>query len=319
MTPRRTAGVVVFLAAALAAANAGQDEPKADGTKAAPKPGDRTTIPAAFRSYIVLDNRYPHRAKIDAKLEDLKPDQRDPKDRTGKMHDLVCENGLAPVVAVFVREDAKKFGPESGLAKLAKALDAEIRKPKNRADKLAAFVIFLKLEGEPTLRGKTFTGELTIPEDRPADETGKAKKGAEKRAAVSSVYGPDGKAVKVDDPVKGESTTELDYDYPDDEQRDAAAKDVWDFAKAVRDEAVKARPPGKDVPTFLVPFGVAPTKSKAVAAWDIKDDPITVVMYNRFHTLPELRWTFPADGPTDEQIKQVIDTTLKTIREQTFK
>ena len=72
-------------------------------------------------------------------------------------------------------------------------------------------------------------------------------------------------------------------------------------------------------PTFLVPFALGPKKSKAVDAWQIKDDPITVVMYNRFHTGAGQRWTFPADGPTDEQIKAVIDTTLKTIRDQSFR
>ena len=307
MTRRRTAGLCALLAL-LPLAAAGQDDP--------PKAGTRTTIPAALPAFVALDDRYPHRGPADAKPDQLKPDQRDPKDRTGKIHDLVTENGLAPVVAVFVRADAKTFGPESGLAKLAKALDAECRKPKNRADKLAAFVLFLKLEGDPALRGKTFTGELTIPDDKAA---GAGAKKADKRPAVSSEYGPDGKAVKLDDPVRGESKTDVDYGYPDDEQRDAAAKEVRDFALAVRDDALKGRPASKDPPTFLVPFALGPTKSKAVDAWQIKDDPVTVVMYNRFHTGPGLRWTFPADGPTDEQIKAILDTTLKTIRDQTFR
>jgi hypothetical protein len=311
MTRRRTAGLLALLAL-LPLAAAGQDDPPKTGAKA----GGRTPIPAALPAFIVLDDRYPHRGPADAKPDQLTPDQRDPRDRTGKIHDLVTEYGLAPVVAVFVRADAKSFGPDSGLAKLVKALDAETRKPKNRAEKLAAFVMFLKLEGDPALRGKTFTGELTIPDDK---DGGAAAKKADKRPAVSSVYGPDGKDVKLDDPVKGESKTDVDFGYPDDEARDAAAKEVRELALAIRDDALKGRPPSKTPPTFLVPFALGPKKSKAVDAWQIKDDPITVVMYNRFHTGAGQRWTFPADGPTDEQIKAVIDTTLKTIRDQSFR
>src|SRR5437660_1362098 len=193
MTRRRTAGLLALFAL-LPLAAAGRDDPPKTGAKA----GGRTAIPAALPAFVVLDDRYPHRGPADAKPDQLKPDQRDPKDRTDKIHDLVTENGLAPVVAVFVRADAKTFGPESGLAKLTKALDAECRKPKNRADKLAAFVVFLKVEGDPGLRGKTFNGELTIPDDKGA---GAGAKKADKRPAVSSVYGPDGKDVKLDDPV----------------------------------------------------------------------------------------------------------------------
>src|SRR4051812_24870930 len=70
----------------------GQDDP--------PKAGKRAPIPSGFRAYVVLDDRYPHHGPADAKPDTLKPDQRDPKDRTDKMHDLVGENGLSPVVAV---------------------------------------------------------------------------------------------------------------------------------------------------------------------------------------------------------------------------
>lgn len=113
-------------------------------------------VPATFRMYLVTDYRFPFLKNPDntpKKGADGK-DVRDARDRTEKMHCLVCDYGLSPVVAVFVRADAKTLGADSGVGKLAKRLDALI--PRYRADKLAGFVAFLQLEaGEKTVTGKT--------------------------------------------------------------------------------------------------------------------------------------------------------------------
>lgn len=99
-------------------------------------------VPQPFRAHLVVDNRFKLKVKgIDG------TEGPDPRNRTGNIHCLVCENGLSPVVAVFVRADLKGLDATSGLAKLIKGTDTLI--PKYRSDKLAAFTHFLKLEGGP--------------------------------------------------------------------------------------------------------------------------------------------------------------------------
>ncbi|MCE9565255.1 MAG: hypothetical protein K8U57_24750 [Planctomycetes bacterium] len=106
-------------------------------------------VPGTFRMFLVKDGRYEPLKDIEGKL--LKgptgKDIQSPKNREGKIHCLVCENGLAPMVAAFVRTDAKDLGPDSGVGKLAKGLNALV--PKYRADKLSGFVAFLQLESGP--------------------------------------------------------------------------------------------------------------------------------------------------------------------------
>src|SRR6478736_3128177 len=138
MTSRRTAGLAAGLVlAAAAAAQEPKVEPKAD-------PKDKSTaqkgewVPATFRAFLVADGRFPPKVSPPVKAED-----RDPRDRTRKMHDLVGENGLSPVVAVFVRSDPTDL-PGSGVVKLAQALDKKI--PDYRGDKLSGFVQFLWLD-----------------------------------------------------------------------------------------------------------------------------------------------------------------------------
>jgi hypothetical protein len=96
-------------------------------------------VPGTFRMQLVVDNRFKQTGK------NANPDARDPRNRTDKLHCLVCEYGLSPVVAIFVRANLKDVPPTSGLGKLIKGTDSLI--PKYRADKLAAFVAYLKLEG----------------------------------------------------------------------------------------------------------------------------------------------------------------------------
>src|SRR5688572_9825695 len=100
MTPRRTAGLAAgLLLAAAAAAQEPKVDPKADPKAASTaQPGE--WVPATFRAFLVADGRFPPKVPQPTKAED-----RDPRDRTRKIHDLVGENGLSPVVAIFVRPD----------------------------------------------------------------------------------------------------------------------------------------------------------------------------------------------------------------------
>jgi len=140
-----------------------------------PKPQPKTTIPpnvvpSTFRAFLVTDNRFPPLKEGEGKDAKEVPN---PLNRVGKIHCLICENGLAPVVAIFVRPEAKAFGADSGLAKLAKGLNLLI--PKYRAEKLAGFVMFLNLDGGkksikiPGAESGTET-TLTVDQEFPDDE-----------------------------------------------------------------------------------------------------------------------------------------------------
>jgi hypothetical protein len=134
--------------------------------KAAPPEG---VVPATFRAFLVTDGRFPPIKEDEGKGA---KDVADPRDRTGKIHCLVCENGLAPVVAVFVRPGANLVGADAGVGKLVKGLDALI--PSYRADKLAGFVMFLNVEGGK--KAIKIPGEggvettLTVDQEYPDDE-----------------------------------------------------------------------------------------------------------------------------------------------------
>src|SRR6476646_8325141 len=86
-------------------------------------------VPATFRAFLVTDNRFPPIKEGEGKDARETPN---PLNRSGKIHCLVCENGLAPVVAIFVRPEAKAFGAESGLARLIKGVNTLI--PKYRGE-----------------------------------------------------------------------------------------------------------------------------------------------------------------------------------------
>ena len=142
----------------------------AQDPKAGPRPMlPANVVPSAFRAFLVTDGRFPPVKTPEGK------DEADPRDQTGKIHCLVCENGLAPVVGVFVRADAKTLG-SSGLAKLVKSLDALIGE--YRSYKLAGFVMFLRLEGgdktikitAPDGKESPLTVDLEYPDDEKRDE-----------------------------------------------------------------------------------------------------------------------------------------------------
>ena len=171
-------------------------------------------VPATFRAFLVTDSRFPPVKEGEGK--DAK-DLPNPLNRTGKIHCLVCENGLAPVVAVFVRNEAGSLGADSGVAKLAKNLNALI--PKYRADKLAGFVMFLNLEGGkqsikiPGAEGGTET-TLTVDKEYPDESYEKRDKYAadirKLAEAVNTPYVPFGLAPNKSDSVTGWKIGEKD-------------------------------------------------------------------------------------------------------------
>ena len=97
-------------------------------------------VPAGFRSFIVVDERFP--PKADPATKGTTPD---PRDRTAKMHDLVVEQGLNPVALVFTRTDPAKAAG-SAPANLAQGLDPLVAK--YRANNFAAALTFLTLVRE---------------------------------------------------------------------------------------------------------------------------------------------------------------------------
>ncbi|MBN9517903.1 hypothetical protein J0H58_05165 [bacterium] len=250
MTRRRLSGFTAFTGLAVGLLLAGQtpaQEPKQDPKASTGQAGE--VVPAPFRAFLVADGRFPPKVSPPTKAED-----RDPRDRTRKMHDLVGENGLSPVVAVFVRADPGELA-NSGLLKLVEAVEEKI--PKYRADKLAAFVQFLRIEG---------------------------------MAKSVTLTNPDGTTKVV----------ALDAEFPDDENRDK-------HADAVQQLANKVKAPN-------VPFGLAPAAGKTAAAWGLKaEDQVTVVIYSRLRVAK--RWTFPATGPTDEQVAEIVKETEAMIAE----
>ena len=131
----RTCGALAFVAVSV-----GAQEPE---PKQAAKDG--ATIPSTFRSFIVSDKR---------------TDAKDPLNRTDKLHCLVCENNLNPVVAVFARSQPKNA--EDPLAKLVVELKKLLGNEKYKAQNFASFVIFVTLEKEFQSDDKrdTFAGAI---------------------------------------------------------------------------------------------------------------------------------------------------------------
>ena len=119
---------------------AAQEAPKAVATTG--QKGE--LVPSSFRAYIVADERFAPKV-AGSKL----PEDRDPKDCTDRIHDLIAEHGLNPVIGIFIKEDAKKLAPTSGVGKLAAEINKLLTLPEYRGAKLAGFAIFLKVDGPP--------------------------------------------------------------------------------------------------------------------------------------------------------------------------
>jgi hypothetical protein len=254
--PFAAAGLVAL--AGLLPPPAPAQDPKADAKVAIPA----DVIPSTFRMFMVTDDRFEPLKDAEGKPlvgSDGKPVP-NPKNRQGKIHCLVCENGLAPMVVAFVRANPDNLKADSGVKRLAKGLDAMI--PNYRGDKLGGFVAFLNLEGG--------TKVVTV----------KTKKA---------------------DGTEVEEKVEVDLEYPDTDhlKRDAAREAVLGLAGAL------------NVPN--VPFGLAPSKSKALTAWGVTDAEVTVFVYYRMRKVGP-GWTFAKDADlTQEKVDEILKTVRDTI------
>lgn len=115
MAASRWLGTLGVVALAFVSPSIAQDEK----TPAAP-------VPSTFRSFIASDTRLP---------------LTDARNRQNKIHCLVCENGLAPVIAVFAKSVPAADSP---LAKLFQAVQPLI--PKYRGDRFGSYAIFLRTD-----------------------------------------------------------------------------------------------------------------------------------------------------------------------------
>jgi hypothetical protein len=102
-------------------------------------------VPTGFRAFVAADDRY---------------EKGSPRNRADKMHDLVTDNALNPVVAVFSRQPP---GATPEVSKLAVKLNELATDKELKAGRLGAFVAFLTL-------GKEY------PEDEKRDEAAKQAK-----------------------------------------------------------------------------------------------------------------------------------------------
>jgi hypothetical protein len=203
------------------------------------KPLPANVVPATFRAQLVVDNRF----KAPIKQSDGS-EAPDPRNRTGKMHCLVCEHGLSPVVAIFVRADLKPKDPTKPeatapeLARLVKGVDGLI--PKYRGDKLAAFLMYLRLDG----------GQKLV-----------------------TVKGADGADEKV----------EAFKEYPDDEKRDVYANELKAFAAAANADNVPLGLAPTTSPSVAA-FGIKDTtpvtviiynRLRIAQRWELKAEELT--------------------------------------------
>ncbi len=288
MTVPRVLVVAGLLAVAGFAARAQEPEPqqtvRVAGCSVVSAIRHSNVVPATFRAQLVVDNRFSPKV-----AQPKNDDDRDPRDRTGKIHCLVCEHGLSPMVAVFVRDTVAidKLQATDGLSKLIKGADALVQEPRNRADKLAAFTMFLKLEGKkkPILLDKPL---VKIPSDlgtyrscgTPERSEQEKKEEEEKKKNLND------KEVMVD------------REYPHDDMRDAKVLEVKNYADVVK--------------VGNVPFGLHPEKSDSITAFMIGDAPVTVIIYNRLRIVR--RWELKLDDLTDGQVLEILDATEEMIR-----
>jgi hypothetical protein len=135
---------------------AGRSQPPMDAT---------FQIPTPLPAFVVYDGRFPPITQ-DGKTE------RDPRDRTGKIHCFICEYGLAPTFVIFLRADPKDLSADSPFGKLLRALDASISK--YRGYKLNGLIVFLRTEaGEKAVKLVDSDGQervVAADKDYPDDD-----------------------------------------------------------------------------------------------------------------------------------------------------
>jgi hypothetical protein len=122
------------------------------------------TIPSSFRGFVAVDQRF---------------DKGSPRNRQDRMHCLVVDNALNPVIAVFSRSpamnvDNQQAVPNPEIKKLAPKLNEMVNKPALKALRLNSFVAFLSL-------GKEY------PEDAKRDELTKQTKDLSAQLGTGSV------------------------------------------------------------------------------------------------------------------------------------
>ena len=113
---------ILMMAATCTIVLAQDDAPTAKPLKA----GD--AVPGNFRAFLAADARF---------------EKDSPKNRVAKMHDLIADNGLNPVLGVFSRTAPAADTPVARLAKQMSALVTTFK-----PERLGAFVIFLTLDKE---------------------------------------------------------------------------------------------------------------------------------------------------------------------------
>jgi hypothetical protein len=232
-------------------------------------------VPTTFRSLIVYDGRFT---------------ADDPRNRQDKIHCLVCENGLAPVVAVFAKQVPS--GADTPLGKLLKALQPLI--PKYRGDRFGSYVIFLRTSDEvdPATKDVVITKDVTVKQADGTEAQQKLDKEFPDDSRIRTVPRDDGKGNKT-----------IDYYFLREDEIEAirgkSPKQLGGFAEAVG--------------TPQIPLGLAAEKSSKTKEFGIGDEPdtITVILYNRLFI--KHRWTFKPDELTDEKIKEIVDAAEKEI------
>ncbi|QEL16181.1 hypothetical protein [Limnoglobus roseus] len=144
----RTFGLMTLAVGSLSLAVAQEPKPE-------PKADAPALIPSPFRAFVVTDRRYKKPTAKDQAAakpgetpgEDIGED--DPRNRASKMHDLVTDNALNPVVAIFSRVPPTANGtPTPELVKLAASVNELANDREFRAARLSSFIIFLTLGKE---------------------------------------------------------------------------------------------------------------------------------------------------------------------------
>lgn len=200
MTRRRFARLFGLLALAAGSLSVAVGQP--------PKAAPAGMIPTGFRAFVAADDRY---------------EKGSPRNRADKMHDLVTDNALNPVVAVFSRQPP---GTTPEVSKLAVKLNELATDKELKAGRFGAFVAFLTL-------GKEY------PEDEKRDEA--AKQAKDLAAQLKTLAVPfavaAGKSEQVDAWGIGEKDTLTVVFY-----REMKVLQKWTFTteKPLGDEDVKA-------------------------------------------------------------------------------
>lgn len=135
----RYAPSLILMGFVLLSPNLSAQDPPVSGDPAADPTAD--LIPGSFRTYVVIDNRYPAPPPDPNASPDAEP-RRDVRDRTGFLHDSITDNGLNPFVMIVAK--TLPGAPDTPLGKLLVALEGPPEK--YATQKMGVFAIFLNLD-----------------------------------------------------------------------------------------------------------------------------------------------------------------------------